>query len=215
MNTVNVAGWHIDPATKDKADKAEQIGQEEVKERLEQELPPWPSPDGEHIVEDTSLLFSSPKQVQKEGEPTHDSVADAASDHENAVPPATALTVSARRSYFSKEQNLKDHRYRPDQVYGFDFFNPYLDFANFTLNVPGFSVDITRYWDGQVRWCLASSFAKEDDQWTKTNGTLFSPPNLNIATYVHDQGTGQLGRLYGVPVRVTSAGGHRHRIVRT
>lgn len=148
MNTVNVAGWHIDPATRDKADKAEQIGHDEVKERLEQELPPWPSPDGEHIVEDTSLLFSSPKQVDKEVEPAHDIAEDATSA---AVPPATPLTVSARRSYFSKEQNLKEHRYRPDQVYGFDFFNPYLDFANFTLNVPGFSVDITRYWDGQVR----------------------------------------------------------------
>ncbi|KAI8603549.1 hypothetical protein EDD21DRAFT_302112 [Dissophora ornata] len=68
----------------------------------------------------------------------------------NALAATTdSLNSGARRSYFAKEANLAKHRYRPDQVYGFDFFNPYVDFANFTLRVPGFSVDITKYWDGQ------------------------------------------------------------------
>ncbi|KAG0054498.1 hypothetical protein BGZ83_011092 [Gryganskiella cystojenkinii] len=162
MNTVNVSGWHIDKATQD---KVERTGEEEDKVRLEQELPPWPSPEGEHIVEDTTLLFKKddPKKKEEIKEDASDSSSSSSSSSSTAEtnseqetkketpaqPLAKALSVSARRSFFSKEKNLKQHRYRPDQVYGFDFFNPYLDIANFTLNVPGFSVDITRYWDGQ------------------------------------------------------------------
>jgi hypothetical protein len=33
--------------------------------------------------------------------------------------------------------------------YGFDFFNPYLDFGGFALRLPGFQLGILRYWDGQ------------------------------------------------------------------
>ncbi|KAF9339463.1 hypothetical protein BGZ91_005832 [Linnemannia elongata] len=159
MNTVNVSGWHLDKATQK---KVEEHGQEEDKERLENELPPWPSPQGEHIVEDTTLLFR-PGHYNKEehedatstseGETAH---AHTHGQHENKKEELTmaptqpkVLNASARRSHFAKEANLVKHRYRPDQVYGFDFFNPYLDFANFTLKVPGFSVDITKYWDGQ------------------------------------------------------------------
>ncbi|KAF8942605.1 hypothetical protein BGZ47_006316 [Haplosporangium gracile] len=155
MNTVNVSGWHLDKATQK---KVEEHGQEEDKERLENELPPWPSPQGEHIVEDTTLLFQ-PDQYNKEQEDatlTSEGETAHAHKHENKKEELTmaptqpaVLNTSARRSYFAKEVNLAKHRYRPDQVYGFDFFNPYLDFANFTLKVPGFSVDITKYWDGQ------------------------------------------------------------------
>ncbi|KAF9290164.1 hypothetical protein BGZ68_007748 [Mortierella alpina] len=137
MNTVNVTGWHLDKATKQ---KVEQEGQNKDKEHLESELPPWPSPEGDHILEDTSLLFN------KESERKADDSGGKEVLEEAKVP---ALDRSARRSYFAKPANLSNHRYRPDQVYGFDFFNPYLDFANFTLKVPGFSVDITKYWDGQ------------------------------------------------------------------
>ncbi|KAF9182258.1 hypothetical protein BGZ51_004843 [Haplosporangium sp. Z 767] len=143
MNTVNVSGWHIDKATQK---RVEDQGQEDQKERLENELPPWPSLEGDHIVEDTSLLFRDLKKQQtnvdqEQGDQEEFCVTD--------TPTTTPLSASARRSYYAKEANLAQHRYRPDQVYGFDFFNPYLNFADFTLKVPGFSVDITKYWDGQ------------------------------------------------------------------
>ncbi|KAG9323549.1 hypothetical protein KVV02_003073 [Mortierella alpina] len=138
MNTVNVTGWHLDRATQQ---KIEQEGQEKDKEHLENELPPWPSPEGDHILEDTALLFKSSSERKADDDGGKEIL-------EEAIAPA-ALDRSARRSYFAKPVNLSTHRYRPDQVYGFDFFNPYLDFANFTLKVPGFSVDITKYWDGQ------------------------------------------------------------------
>ncbi|KAF9949587.1 hypothetical protein BGZ72_008669 [Mortierella alpina] len=136
MNTVNVTGWHLDKATQQ---KVAQEGQDEDKEHLENELPPWPSPEGDHILEDTTLLFN--RNSERKSDDSGKEVLE-----EAKAPP---LDRSARRSYFAKPENLSNHRYRPDQVYGFDFFNPYLDFANFTLKVPGFSVDITKYWDGQ------------------------------------------------------------------
>ncbi|KAI1319381.1 hypothetical protein EDD11_004247 [Mortierella claussenii] len=165
MNTVNVAGWHIDAATQQ---KVEHQGQDKDKERLENELPPWPSPEGEHIVEDTNLLFEEnaahaqeDEAKKKEHEHKQEQIGhhdDNNDDREELVETRSGsaltestknLTSSARRSHFARELNLTKHKYRPDQVYGFDFFNPYLDFAHFTLKVPGFSVDITKYWDGQ------------------------------------------------------------------
>ena len=35
------------------------------------------------------------------------------------------------------------------RTYGVDFFNPYLDFSEFALRLPGFNLPIIRYWDGQ------------------------------------------------------------------
>ncbi|KAF9169609.1 hypothetical protein BGX21_010208 [Mortierella sp. AD011] len=160
MNTVNVSGWHIDEATQRRVD---QDGQDKDREHLENELPPWPSPDGEHIVEDTTILFNDHSKVEAHGKKKDDQEQAEQEERDNddkeelvetksgnALKESTKkLSASKRRSYFAKEVHLAKHRYRPDQVYGFDFFNPFLDFSNFTLKVPGFSVDITKYWDGQ------------------------------------------------------------------
>lgn len=35
------------------------------------------------------------------------------------------------------------------RMYGVDFFNPYIDFSEFALRLPGFNLPIMRYWDGQ------------------------------------------------------------------
>ncbi|KAI0410125.1 hypothetical protein F4802DRAFT_15538 [Xylaria palmicola] len=35
------------------------------------------------------------------------------------------------------------------RTYCVDFFNPYLDFSEFALRLPGFAVPIMKYWDGQ------------------------------------------------------------------
>ncbi|KAK3811186.1 MAG: hypothetical protein J3Q66DRAFT_404574 [Benniella sp.] len=160
MNAVNVSGWHIDKATQK---KVEEHGEAKDREHLENELPPWPSPEGEHIVEDTSLLFNEETRKKVEAEEAEAKRAQeqeqlAGEDKQELVETKSGsaltesprnLSTAERRSYFAREMNLRKHRYRPDQVYGFDFFNPYLDFSNFTLKIPGFSVDITKYWDGQ------------------------------------------------------------------
>jgi len=35
------------------------------------------------------------------------------------------------------------------RTYGVDFFNPYVDFNEFALRLPGFNLPIIKYWDGQ------------------------------------------------------------------
>ncbi|KAI0810186.1 hypothetical protein GGR55DRAFT_645644 [Xylaria sp. FL0064] len=36
-----------------------------------------------------------------------------------------------------------------DKTYCVDFFNPYIDFKDFSLRLPGFTLPIMKYWDGQ------------------------------------------------------------------
>ncbi|KAG0342656.1 hypothetical protein BG000_002863 [Podila horticola] len=134
MNTVNISEWKADSA-------AHTIEREQNHNRGE--LPPWPSSEGDHIPEDTSLLLKSKENTGTTAKDLGKEVLDI------APTASVSMTTAKRRSYFSKVANLEKFTYEPDHVYGFDFFNPYLDFASFTLKVPGFSVDITRYWDGQ------------------------------------------------------------------
>lgn len=138
MNTVNISEWKTDSA-------AHTIERERNHNRGE--LPPWPSSEGDHIPEDTSLLLKSKENTETTAKDLGKEVLDI------APTASVSMTTAKRRSYFSKVANLEKFTYEPDHVYGFDFFNPYLDFASFTLKVPGFSVDITRYWDGQVNRC--------------------------------------------------------------
>lgn len=40
------------------------------------------------------------------------------------------------------------------RTYGFDFFNPYIDFERFKVQLPGFKMGVLRYWDGQSLRCV-------------------------------------------------------------
>ncbi|KAF8943722.1 hypothetical protein BGZ52_011274, partial [Haplosporangium bisporale] len=101
-------------------------------------LPPWPSTGGEHIVENTTLLFRDTKEG---GEET--TVEDLAPSN------PIATNASKRRSHFSKAEHRTKLMYKTDQVFGLDFFNPILDLAKFKLKVPGVSFDITKPLNGQ------------------------------------------------------------------
>jgi len=88
-------------------------------------LPPWSSPNGEHITESIPLLdqpLSSP---------------------------------SARRSYFSNKENREQLKITEDQVWDLDFFNAYIDFDKFAVKLPGFEIGVMKYWDGQVSYARA------------------------------------------------------------
>lgn len=67
-------------------------------------------------------------------------------------------TGKARMKWALTESNKAKWTFEYGQTYGFDFFNPYLDFANLTLKLPGFHLPIAKYWDGQglryVFFCL-------------------------------------------------------------
>ncbi|SMR50927.1 unnamed protein product [Zymoseptoria tritici ST99CH_1E4] len=74
----------------------------------------------------------------------------------------------ARQKFFLTEQRLKDFTFEKGREYSNDFFNPYLDFNDFALRLPGFSlipgitIPIISYWDGQpLRYVLKNRATDE------------------------------------------------------
>ncbi|KAG0645452.1 hypothetical protein D0Z07_8624 [Hyphodiscus hymeniophilus] len=62
---------------------------------------------------------------------------------------------AARKKFFLNEENRKGWQWEQGRGYGCDFFNPYLDFNEFALKLPGFTLPIMKYWDGQgLRYVL-------------------------------------------------------------
>jgi hypothetical protein len=64
---------------------------------------------------------------------------------------------SKRRKNFLKPENLESFAFETGRLYQADFFNPYLDFANFALRIPGFSISVVKYIDDkthQLRYVL-------------------------------------------------------------
>ncbi|KAI1502538.1 hypothetical protein F5X99DRAFT_379033 [Biscogniauxia marginata] len=54
------------------------------------------------------------------------------------------------RKKWALGKNSKDKWvFEYDKTYCMDFFNPYLDFNEFALRLPGFTLPIMKYWDGQ------------------------------------------------------------------
>ncbi|KAK4636098.1 hypothetical protein CLAFUW4_02127 [Fulvia fulva] len=62
---------------------------------------------------------------------------------------------AARQKFFLTESHLREFTFEKGREYSNDFFNPYLDFNDFALRLPGFSlipgitIPIISYWDGQ------------------------------------------------------------------
>ncbi|EUC27448.1 hypothetical protein COCCADRAFT_111682 [Bipolaris zeicola 26-R-13] len=52
-----------------------------------------------------------------------------------------------RRKFFLDTKALAEFTFEKDRMYHADFFNPHLDFANFALRLPGFSISVARYVD--------------------------------------------------------------------
>ncbi|OWP04077.1 hypothetical protein B2J93_2085 [Marssonina coronariae] len=81
-------------------------------------------------------------------------------------------TEAARKKHFLHEDKRKGWEWEEGRVYGCDFYNPYLDFnglaprslnrlarlttqPDFALRLPGFTLPIMNYWDGQgLRYTL-------------------------------------------------------------
>ncbi|KAK4197377.1 hypothetical protein QBC40DRAFT_181196 [Triangularia verruculosa] len=54
-----------------------------------------------------------------------------------------------RQKWALRRENLERWVWEYGREYAVDFFNPYIDFNEFALRLPGFSLGIMRYWDGQ------------------------------------------------------------------
>ncbi|KAI1474262.1 DUF1769-domain-containing protein [Daldinia eschscholtzii] len=54
-----------------------------------------------------------------------------------------------RMKWALKPANKSKWLFQYGKTYCLDFFNPYLDFSEFSLRLPGFTLPIMKYWDGQ------------------------------------------------------------------
>lgn len=53
----------------------------------------------------------------------------------------------ARRKFFLDQSQLENFTFEEGRLYHADFFNPHLDFSNFSLKLPGFSINVAKYVD--------------------------------------------------------------------
>lgn len=53
----------------------------------------------------------------------------------------------ARRKFFLDQAQLEKFTFEKGRLYHADFFNPHLDFSNFSLRLPGFSISVAKYVD--------------------------------------------------------------------
>ncbi|KAK1996412.1 DUF1769-domain-containing protein [Colletotrichum falcatum] len=64
-------------------------------------------------------------------------------------------TAKERMKWALRKDSKENWMFGYGKTYGMDFFNPYLDFANLALRLPGFQLAIMKYWDGQgLRYVL-------------------------------------------------------------
>lgn len=72
--------------------------------------------------------------------------------------------ISKRRKHFLSASNLENFTFEKGRLYQADFFNPYLDFANFALRIPGFSISVAKYIDDkthQLRYVMKNRETEE------------------------------------------------------
>ncbi|KNC99426.1 uncharacterized protein SPPG_05667 [Spizellomyces punctatus DAOM BR117] len=92
-------------------------------------LPPWAFGNERSLEEDNALVTEKGKPVSAEN----------------------------RKKHFVKASHRKEFTFSPDHVYGWDFYNRYMDIGNLQVRLPGFSVNLADYWDGQPLRYVARS----------------------------------------------------------
>ncbi|KAI9659700.1 MAG: hypothetical protein M1831_003598 [Alyxoria varia] len=81
-------------------------------------------------------------------------------EEEERVTPLTestplTLPSPSRIKHYLNTSNQQSFTWEYNKQYHVDFFNGYLDFNEFALKLPGFTLPIMRYWDGQpLRYVL-------------------------------------------------------------
>jgi hypothetical protein len=86
-------------------------------------LPEWPSLNAKHVVEETSA----------------------------GIPQNHHMEVNERRKYFKEVSHRQGCIVSPNQVYDFDFYNPFLDFENMLIKFPAvhLSINMLKYYNGE------------------------------------------------------------------
>ncbi|PFH62657.1 hypothetical protein XA68_12528 [Ophiocordyceps unilateralis] len=97
-------------------------------------------------------------------------------------------TSKDRMQWALRDEAKAGWLFRYGQTYGLDFFNPYLDFENLSLRLPGFQLPVMKYWDGQgLRYALRN----------KSTGDVYLVVlfTLHLKTDVNDDGTLKKGAV--------------------
>jgi hypothetical protein len=87
-----------------------------------------------------------------------------------------------RRRHFISAVNRKPMVFEKNRLYQGDFFNPYIDFNNFRLKLPGFSIKVIKYIDDKthnLRWVFKDM--KTGDVYFVVNLTLLFGEELKAA----------------------------------
>lgn len=79
----------------------------------------------------------------------------------------------ARRKFFLSKENRENFTFEKGRLYQGDFYNPYIDFGNFALKLPGFSLNVIKYVD-QKSHCLRYVFKNRE------TGDIFININFHL-----------------------------------
>lgn len=82
-------------------------------------------------------------------------------------------TGDKRRKHFLSSANRDAFTFEKGRLYQGDFYNPYIDFGNFALKLPGFSLKVIKYVD-QKSHCLRYVFKN------KETGDVYFNVNLHL-----------------------------------
>ncbi|MCJ1471925.1 hypothetical protein MMC13_000566 [Lambiella insularis] len=105
------------------------------------------------LLSSINVLRVGPKAARKDGKweiPAHlyeDGIDEGADGEGEEVRKAKNVPgdAAARKKYFLNEGHRKEWEFEEGRVYRGDFFNPYLDFNQFALKLPGFSLSVLGY----------------------------------------------------------------------
>jgi hypothetical protein len=92
---------------------------------------------------------STNEQLQQLDSENHGVVEEGAALSGESVRSAQSIPEAwkARRKFFLDQKELEKFTFEQGRLYHADFFNPHLDFSNFSLRLPGFSISVAKYVD--------------------------------------------------------------------
>lgn len=103
-----------------------------------------------------------------------------------------------RRKYFLDAKHREGFVFQKGRRYEADFFNPYLDFGNCALKLPGFSLNVIKYVD-QKSHCLRYVFKNREtgDVYLNVNIALLWDEDLKKAVEADKEGDAALQAVLG------------------
>lgn len=111
-----------------------------------------------------------------------------------------------RRKYFLDAKNREGFVFQKGRCYQADFFNPYLDFGNCALKLPGFSLNVIKYVD-QKSHCLRYVFKNREtgNVYLNVNIALLWDEDLRKAVEADKEGDAALQAVLGNKVEKESS----------